>query len=55
MNLGDILTAQQIVPELQATDRWAAIDELISVLVTAGNFRRRPEAVTAVVKSANGP
>ena len=51
MNLGDILTAKQIVPELQATDRWAAIDELIGVLVSAGRIAAADrEAVTAVVK-----
>ena len=51
MNLGDILTAKQIVPELQATDRWAAIDELIGVLVEAGRITPADrEAVTAVVK-----
>jgi len=51
MNLGDILSAQQIVPELQATDRWGAIDELIGVLVAAGKIApANREAVTAVVK-----
>jgi len=51
MNLGDILSAQQIVPELQATDRWGAIDELIGVLVAAGKIAPADrEAVTAVVK-----
>ena len=51
MNLGDILTAKQIVPELKATDRWAAIDELIGVLVEAGKIAPADrEAVTAVVK-----
>lgn len=51
MNLGDILSAQQIVPELQATDRWGAIDELIGVLVAAGKIAPADrEAVTTVVK-----
>ena len=36
MNLGDILSTRQIVPELAATNRWEAIDELISCLVEAG-------------------
>ena len=39
MNLGDILTPRQIIPELQATNRWEAIDELITRLVEAGRIR----------------
>jgi mannitol/fructose-specific phosphotransferase system IIA component (Ntr-type) len=51
MNLGDILTTRQIVPELKATNRWEAIDELIGTLVTAGKISpANREAVTAVVK-----
>ena len=51
MNLGDILTTQQIVPELTATNRWEAIDELIGTLVLAGKITPPDrEAVTAVVK-----
>ena len=41
MDLADILGREQIVPELKATNRWEAIDELI------GNLR---DAVTAAVK-----
>jgi mannitol/fructose-specific phosphotransferase system IIA component (Ntr-type) len=51
MNLGDIVTTQQIVPELKATNRWEAIDELVGVLVTSGKIPPASrEAVTAVVK-----
>ena len=51
MNLGDILTTQQIVPELKATNRWEAIDELIGTLVLAGKITPPDrEAVTTVVK-----
>ena len=51
MNLGDIVTTQQIVPELKAANRWDAIDELIGVLVTSGKIApANREAVTAVVK-----
>lgn len=51
MNLGDILSAQQIVPELKATTRWEAIDELIGVLVGSGRIAtEHREAVTSVVK-----
>jgi mannitol/fructose-specific phosphotransferase system IIA component (Ntr-type) len=51
MNLGDILTTRQIVPELAATNRWEAIDELIGCLVASGKvLPEHREAVTAVVK-----
>ena len=51
MNLGDIVTTQQIVPELKAANRWDAIDELIGVLVASGKIPPASrEAVTAVVK-----
>lgn len=51
MNLGDILTTRQIVPELKATTRWEAIDELIGTLVSAGRIDpAHREAVVAVVK-----
>jgi mannitol/fructose-specific phosphotransferase system IIA component (Ntr-type) len=51
MNLGDILGPDNILPELQAADRWLAIDELISNLVTTGKIKlEHREAVAAVVK-----
>lgn len=51
MNLGDILTPRQIVPELKAKNRWEAIDELISCLVDAGKvLPENREAITQVVK-----
>lgn len=51
MNLGDILTTQQIVPELKAANRWEAIDELIGVLVSSGKIAPADrESVTTVVK-----
>jgi mannitol/fructose-specific phosphotransferase system IIA component (Ntr-type) len=51
MNLGDILSKPQIVPELKATNRWEAIDELIGVLVSGGKISpEHRESVTAVVK-----
>jgi mannitol/fructose-specific phosphotransferase system IIA component (Ntr-type) len=51
MNLGDILSPQQIVPELKATNRWEAIDELIGVLVSSGRISvENRDAVTTVVK-----
>ncbi|MEO6034281.1 MAG: PTS sugar transporter subunit IIA [Verrucomicrobiota bacterium] len=51
MNLADILTHEQIVPDLQASNRWEAIDELINNLVTTGKIKpEHREAVAAVVK-----
>ena len=51
MDLADILTKAQIVPELGATNRWEAIDELIDNLVTTGKIQPGDrDAVTAAVK-----
>ena len=36
MHLADILSATQIIPEMRASNRWEAIDELVAQLVTAG-------------------
>src|SRR2546428_7515126 len=51
MDLGDILTPEQINPSLQATNRWEAIDELIGNLVASQKINpEHREAITAVVK-----
>lgn len=51
MELADILTKDQILTELQATDRWQAIDELIGNLVATGKIQaQHREAIAAVVK-----
>ncbi len=51
MDLADILGREQIVPELKATDRWAAIDELIDNLVATGKIQAADrDAVTTAVK-----
>ena len=53
MDLGDILgpTPANILPEMQAADRWKAIDELIDNLVQTNRIKpEHREAVTAVVK-----
>ena len=51
MTLADILDGDRIVPELQAADRWAAIDELIGTLIHAGHIKEEHrEAISAVVK-----
>ncbi len=39
MTLSDILTPDSIIPELQAANRWEAIDELIRCLVAAGRIK----------------
>ena len=51
MNLADILSPEQIIPELKATNRWEAIDELIANLVAAGKIKpEHRDAITAVVR-----
>jgi fructose-specific phosphotransferase system IIA component len=51
MDLVDILTTDQILTDLQATDRWQAIDELINNLVTTGKIQsENRDAIAAVVK-----
>ena len=51
MDLVDILNKAQILPDLQATNRWEAIDELIANLVATGKIKpEHKDAVTAVVK-----
>jgi mannitol/fructose-specific phosphotransferase system IIA component (Ntr-type) len=51
MDLVDILTKDQVLTDLAATDRWQAIDELIATLVATGKIKpEHREAVTAVVK-----
>src|SRR5436309_10373693 len=51
MDLGDILGREQILTDLQASDRWQAIEELIKNLVATGKIKpENQEAITAVVK-----
>ncbi len=51
MTLGDILTPEQIIPQLRASNRWEAIDELIGMLVQSGKLKPEQQAaVTAAVK-----
>ncbi|HEY0457407.1 MAG TPA: PTS sugar transporter subunit IIA [Verrucomicrobiae bacterium] len=51
MDLGDILSPEQINADLKATNRWEAIDELIGNLVACGKIKpEHREAITAVVK-----
>lgn len=51
MLLGEILSEDLVIPELQASDRWEAIDELLDLLVAKGKISAESrEAVEAVVK-----
>jgi mannitol/fructose-specific phosphotransferase system IIA component (Ntr-type) len=51
MDLGDILSPDQINPDLKATNRWEAIDELIGILVQSEKIKpEHRDAITAVVK-----
>jgi fructose-specific phosphotransferase system IIA component len=51
MDLGDILTPQQIKADMQASNRWEAIDELINNLVECARIKpEHREAIVAVVK-----
>ena len=51
MNLGDILSPGQINPEMQASNRWEAIDELINNLVQTGKIKpENRDQIGAVVK-----
>jgi mannitol/fructose-specific phosphotransferase system IIA component (Ntr-type) len=51
MDLGDIIGPEQINPDLQASNRWEAIDELINNLVESGKIKpENREAVVGVVK-----
>ena len=53
MELGDILSKEQIIPDLRATNRWEAIDELINNLVATGKIKpEHQDAIAAVVKKA---
>jgi mannitol/fructose-specific phosphotransferase system IIA component (Ntr-type) len=51
MDLGDILGPEQILPDMKASTRWEAIDELIEVLVNSSKIGlQHREAITGVVK-----
>ena len=51
MTLGDILQGEQIIPDLRASTRWEAIDELIERLAACGKIRpENKDQIAAVVK-----
>ncbi len=41
MDLSSLLTVEQIIPQMQASERWGAIVELVDLLVKVGKVRRR--------------
>jgi fructose-specific phosphotransferase system IIA component len=51
MDLVDILTKDNILPEMSATNRWEAIDELINNLVATGKIQaEHRDAIVGVVR-----
>jgi mannitol/fructose-specific phosphotransferase system IIA component (Ntr-type) len=51
MDLGDILSKDQIITDLKASNRWEAIDELIRNLVQTSKIRPEDnDAISTVVK-----
>jgi mannitol/fructose-specific phosphotransferase system IIA component (Ntr-type) len=49
MSLTSLFPAEQIIPEMKATERWSAIDELIDVLVRLGKIK--PEDRESILAS----
>ena len=39
MDLSSLLTVEQIIPQMQATERWGAITELVDLLVKVGKVK----------------
>src|SRR5262245_26002425 len=39
MSLSNLLSAEQIIPEMNTTERWSAIVELIDLLVSLGKIK----------------
>ncbi|HEY2800142.1 MAG TPA: PTS sugar transporter subunit IIA [Chthoniobacterales bacterium] len=51
MSLASLLTSEQIIPEMQATERWPAIVELIDLLVRLGKINQASrESILAALK-----
>ena len=44
MTLANLLSEAQILPELQSDERWAAIAELVDILVTSGKVHEAERA-----------
>ena len=51
MSLASLLSAEQIIPEMKATERWPAIVELIDLLVSLGKIKAEDrESILASLK-----
>ena len=51
MSLASLLSSEQIIPEMQATERWPAIVELIDLLVSQGRIAPASrESILAALK-----
>ena len=51
MSLASLLSADQIIPEMKATERWPAIVELIELLVSLGRIKAEDqESILAPLK-----
>ena len=51
MTLGSLLSVDQIIPEMRATERWAAIVELIDLLVAKGRVKAKDrESILAALR-----
>ena len=51
MTLGNLLTTEQIIPEMAATERWQAIVELVNLLVEQSKVKSSDrDAVLAALK-----
>ena len=51
MSLASLLSSEQIIPEMQATERWPAIVELIDLLVRLGKIEESSrESILAALK-----
>ena len=52
MTLGNLLTVDQIIPEMKAAERWSAIVELIDLLVGLGRIKSADrDAVLAALRT----
>ena len=56
MMLANLLSAEQIIPEMQAGERWQAIEEIINRLVEAGRISAKDKpSVLAALKQREEP
>ncbi|MDD5349200.1 MAG: PTS sugar transporter subunit IIA [Chthoniobacteraceae bacterium] len=52
MTLGHLLSVDQIIPEMKATERWSAIVELVEMLVRLGKIKEEDqETVLAALRA----